>query len=78
MPFGPTNEPSFYTAMLKDLKDEWDNLFILRIIAMKTYNNYPIVLMATHTITIADKPVIWGSKTIIDDILLWYNIKNFT
>ena len=27
MPFGPTNAPLFYTAMMKDTKDEWVNCF---------------------------------------------------
>ena len=35
MSFGPTNAPSLYMAMMKDLKDEWDKLFILRIMALK-------------------------------------------
>ena len=45
---------------------------------MKTYDNYLIFLTAAHTITIAGKPIIWGSKTIIDDIFLWCDIKDFT
>ena len=31
MPFGPTNIHSFYIAMMKDLIDEWDTLFILQL-----------------------------------------------
>ena len=45
---------------------------------MKTYNNDHIVITAAHTITIAGKPIIWGSKTIIDDILVWCDTKDFT
>ena len=33
--FGPTNTPAFYTAMMKDFKDEWDTLFILTISKIK-------------------------------------------
>ena len=27
MLFGPTNAPTFYTAVMQDFKTEWDNLF---------------------------------------------------
>jgi len=37
MPFGPTNAPSFYTAMMKNFKDEWDNLFQIRMSKLKTF-----------------------------------------
>ena len=32
MPFGPTNTPPFYTAIMTYFKDKWDKLFIIRII----------------------------------------------
>ena len=31
MPFGPTNAPTFYSAMMKNMKDECDGLFIERL-----------------------------------------------
>ena len=68
MPFGPTNAPAFYTAMMKDLKDEWDALFILIISKMGTHNSSPITLTENDNIIIGVKKLIWGSKTIIDDI----------
>ena len=70
MPFGPTNAPVFYTAMMKDLKDEWDKLFIIKVLKLSTHNGKPITLTAVDEIKIGRKPVIWGSKVIIDDILL--------
>ena len=33
MPFEPTNAPPFYTAMMKDFKDEWDALFFQMVTA---------------------------------------------
>ena len=57
--------------MIKDLKDELDKLFILRLMAMKTFKNGVIILSAAGVTTIGGKQFIFGSKTIIDDILLW-------
>lgn len=70
MPFGPTNSPPFYTAMM-NLKDEWDELFIIRVVALRYHNNVLITLTATNEIMIGNKLLVSGSKTIIDDILLW-------
>ena len=70
MTFGPTNAPFFYTAMMKDLKDKWDKLFILRFMALKKYNGKDIQLSAAGVVAIGAKSLIYGSKTIIDDILL--------
>ena len=38
IPFGPTNAPPFYTAMIKDLKDEWDTCFIICVLALKLHD----------------------------------------
>ena len=75
MPFGPTNAPAFYTAMMKNFKDEWDSLFIITVRQWKVYKKLPITLTANNDIMIGGKKLIWGSKTIIDDILLWCAIK---
>ena len=47
MPFGPTNNPGFYTAMMKDFKTEWDTLFIIRITALKSYEGQTITVTAS-------------------------------
>ena len=47
MPFGPTNTPGFYTAMMKDFKTEWDTLFIIRITALKSYEGQTITVTAS-------------------------------
>ena len=75
MPFGPTNAPPFYTAMMKKFKTEWDKLFVIRALALKLFNGKAISLQGSDTILIGTKSLIWGSKTIIDDILLWCDHK---
>ena len=74
--FGPTDDPSLYTAMMKDFKDEWDTLFLLHLTEMKTFEKKVIVLLAVSIATIGGKRLIFGSKTVIDDILLWCDVKN--
>ena len=71
IPFGPTNNPGFYTAMMKDFKTEWDTLFIIRITALKSYEGQTITVTANQDILITAVKLVWGSKTTIDDILLW-------
>ena len=71
MPFGPTNAPPLYTVIMKDLKDEWDKLFIIRVVALKRHDDALITLTAANEIMIGNKLLVSGSKTIIDDILLW-------
>ena len=73
--FGPTNTPPFYTPMMKDLKDEWYKLLMLHLIEMKTFKYGVIILLATGVVTIGGKQLIFSSETIIDDILLWCNMK---
>ena len=71
--FGPTNAPPFYTVMMKDLKDEWDTLFVLRCTEIKQLK---VVVTLTAANVIMIKNPILGSKTVIDEILLWYDDKN--
>ena len=78
IPFGPTNAPGLYTAMMKDFKTEWDDLFIIRVTAMKTYNSLIIRVDSNQDVIIGGVKLVWGSKTIIDDILLWRDKKELT
>ena len=64
--------------MMKYFKDKWDTLFILTILKINTHNSLPITLTANNDIMIGNNKLIWGSKTIIDDILLWYEYKDFS
>ena len=63
---------------MKDLKDEWDKLFILRLMALKIMNEKEIQLSATGVVTMGIKTLVFGSNTIINDILLWCNMKDLT
>jgi len=76
MLFGPTNAPSFYTVMMKYLKDDWDKLFIIRVLKLSTHDRRPIILTAADEIKIGSKPVNWGTKVIIDDIYCGAILKN--
>ena len=78
IPFGPTNAPSFYTAMMKDFKTECDDMFIILVTAMKTYNTLIIRVDTNQDVIIGEVKLVWGSKTIIDDILLWCDKKYLT
>ena len=64
--------------MMKDLKDEWDKLFIIQVLKIKTHGGKPITLTAADEIKVGRKPVIWGSKVIINNILLWCDIKEYS
>ena len=75
MPFGPTNAPSFYTAMMKNFKDEWDALFSQTVLALGTFEDEQITLSAAQELLIGSRKLISGSKVIIDDIILWCDIK---
>ena len=75
MPFGPTNAPPFYTVTMKYFKTEWDKLFIISVLALVTLNSEMIELQGFDVILISPKPLVWGSRTIIDNILLWCDIQ---
>ena len=57
--------------MMKDFKTEWDTLFVIRITALKSYEGKKITVTTSQDILIGVVQLVWGSKTIIDDILLW-------
>ena len=78
MLFGPTNAPGFYTAMMKGFKTEWDDLFIIRVTTMKTYNSLIIRVDTNQDVIIGEIKLVWESKTIIYDILLWCDKKDLT
>ena len=70
MPFGPCNAPSFYTCMMLNFKTEWDTLFLLRVASLKLVDNVN-VRVDGNLIFLGDDRIYYGSRTIIDDILLW-------
>ena len=70
MPFGPTDAPNFYTAMMKDSKDKYAKLFVIYILELKTFQGKHISVTAANEVMIGGKNLVSGSKTIINDILL--------
>ncbi len=70
MPFGPCNAPTFYTAMMLDFKEEWDTLFVVQVQKMENVDGKPVKVQGTIIFIGPDK-LFYGSRAIIDDILLW-------
>ena len=50
MPFGPTNDPSFYSAMMKNFKDKWDMLFIETLRKIGTLINEQVTVTETDEV----------------------------
>ena len=77
MPFGPTNAPSFYTAMMRNFQTEWDNLFIERIHHQlhTTLKDLNIHINSCGEIFQNNSRLVYGSRSIIDNILLWCSEK---
>ncbi len=71
MPFGPTNAPGFYSAMMRNMKEEWDTLFITRLQELLHVDNKTVVVIISKEIFIGGIKLVCGTKIIIDDILLW-------
>ena len=75
MPFGPMNAPTFYTAMMRDFKFERDNLFLHRVSQLKRINDQSISSHPDGSVLINDVKLTAGSRSIIDNILLWCSNK---
>ena len=72
MPFGPTNAPPFYIAMMHQFRIEWDKLFLLRLQELPPLHPaQPIAISNDGSVSSAGSSLNFGSKVIIDDILLW-------
>jgi hypothetical protein len=72
MPFGPTNAPAFYTCMMTQFKTEWDADFILSLSQLPEFANDKIHWGDFHVLHIGNRlQFTFGSKVIIDDILLF-------
>ena len=55
MPFGTTNDPTFYTTRMKDLKDEWDKLFSIRLVDLGNFDDNKIWISTGQEIMIGGK-----------------------
>ena len=71
MPFGPMNAPAFYTFMMQQFREEWDDLFYDVIQGMKAINGRTIAISVTKEVRLDGQITQTGSKGIIDDILIW-------
>ena len=71
MPFGPTNAPTFYTAMMRNFKQEWDSLFIERVGKLKQVAGHNVTMTSEGNVSVNGKQIKSGSCSIIDDILIW-------
>ena len=70
MPFGSTNASAFYAAMMKNMKDEWDGLFIERLRELSSIGGETVFISATMKKCIGNRKIVSGIKIFIDDILL--------
>ena len=70
IPFGSTNAPAFYSAMMKNMKDEWDGLFIKRLRELSSIGGEIVFISATMEIYFGNETIFSGTKIIFDDILL--------
>ena len=71
MPFGPTNAPTFYTAMMRNFRLEWDELFLATVCNLTLVNGEKVSVSAADEIFIGSSKLVAGSRSIVDDILLW-------
>ena len=58
---------------MKNFKDEWDIIFIETLRKVGTLINEQVTVTDTDEVFIGYKKLISGSRTIIDDILLFYS-----
>ena len=65
MPFGPTNAPAFYSAMTKNMKDEWDDLFIVRLRGLSSIGVEIVFISATMEIYICNRKIVSGTKILL-------------
>ena len=70
-PFGPTNAPGFYSAMMQNFKEEWDLIFTQTLRYIDTFSNNAVSVTEKYRIYLNNTKLVSGSRTIIDDILLF-------
>ena len=71
MPCGLANEPTFYSAIMINFKDEWDKLFIIQVKELSYIDGEPVCVKDSFEIFIGNQNITSGTKKIIDDILLY-------
>ena len=73
MPFGPTNAPAFYTAMMHTFQQDWEKLFLEVVPCLTEFSRQPVTRIENNNVRIGNSSFIIGSKVIIDDILIFAN-----
>ena len=71
IPFSPTNAPPFYSAMMSDLKDKWDKLFLIKVKSLNYIDSEPITVTDLLEIWLVGISITHGIRAIIDNILLF-------
>ena len=75
MPFEPTSAFNFYSDMISNFTDEWDKLFIIWVKSLSYINGEPVRNMASFEVIVGEKNITSGTKTIINDILIYCSNK---
>ena len=71
MPFGPIDASTFYSAMMRYFKYEWEKRFIIQVQVLSCIYGEPIRVTESFEIFIGKQKINSGTKTIIIDILLY-------
>ena len=71
MQFGPKNVPGFYSDTMRNLKEEWDPLLNQTLRSIDTLGNNSVSVTETDEIYPNKTKLVSGSRTIIDDIILF-------
>ena len=76
MPFGPFNALAFYSCMMGNFKVEWDSLFLESMSLMYSSNTKldgKKISVIDNVVFVDNVKLHSGTKSIIDDILIWSN-----
>ena len=71
MTFGPTNAPRFYSAMIRNFKEEWDLLFTQMLRSTDILGNSTVAVMERDKHSLNKTNLVSGSRTNIDYILIF-------
>ena len=69
--------PNIYTAMMLDFKEEWDALFMKEVQALQFIDG-KLITEKEGSLFIGTDKLYFGSRTIIDDVLIWSSYLRLT
>ena len=61
IPFGPTNAPTFYTAMMRNFRLEWDELFLATVSKLSIIDGKQVTTSRSGKIFIGKSKLVAGS-----------------